>query len=52
VFGNVKAKAQIYRDIMVSLDLNKNKKIDYTEFLTAASDKAKLLRKENLKFAF
>mmetsp|Transcript_10533 Transcript_10533/g.17673 ORF Transcript_10533/g.17673 Transcript_10533/m.17673 type:complete len:119 (+) Transcript_10533:1209-1565(+) len=37
---------------MVSLDKNCNGLIDYTEFITAASDKTKLLNEKNLKFAF
>ena len=37
---------------MVSLDKNCNGLVDYTEFLTAAADKVRLLNEKNLKFAF
>jgi|TARA_B110000305_G_C19405412_1_gene622469 calcium-dependent protein kinase len=37
---------------MNSLDKNCNGVIDYTEFLTAASDKEALLSEQNLLFAF
>lgn len=52
VFGNVKGNLKVFEDIMESLDKNLNGLIDYTEFITAASDKAKLLSRQNLEFAF
>jgi calcium-dependent protein kinase len=52
VFGDVKGSLKVFEDIMLSLDKNCNGLIDYTEFLTAASDKIGLLTEKNLKFAF
>lgn len=40
------------RKILRSTDTDKNGEIDFTEFLTAAFDKRKLLSEENLKRAF
>ena len=37
---------------MIALDKNHNKVIDYSEFLTAAVSKQRLLSNENLKKAF
>lgn len=39
---------RIFEEIMASLDLNGNGAIDYTEFLTAASNKESLLCELNL----
>ena len=39
VLGHVKGSLKIFEEIMSSLDKNCNGVIDYTEFLTAASDK-------------
>lgn len=52
VFGDVKGKMKIFEEMMQSLDRNCNGVIDYTEFLTAASNKENLLSDENLMFAF
>lgn len=43
---------KIFEEIMQSLDRNCNGVIDYTEFLTAASNKEQLLSDQNLMFAF
>jgi Ca2+-binding EF-hand superfamily protein len=43
---------KIFDEILQSLDKNLNGVVDYTEFLTAASDKEQLLCEQNLKFAF
>jgi len=48
VFGNVKGNMKIFEEIMLSLDRNCNGVIDYTEFLTAASNKENLLNDMNL----
>jgi len=40
------------RKILRSTDSDRNGSIDFTEFLTAAFDKRKLLSEENLKRAF
>ena len=42
----------MFDEILESLDKNRNGVIDYTEFLTAASNKEKLLTDKNLRFAF
>lgn len=52
VLGHVKGSMKIFEDILNSLDKNCNGVIDYTEFLTAASDKEVLLSDKNLRFAF
>ena len=43
---------KVFDDILASLDKNCNGVIDYTEFLTAASDKDVLLSEKNLKMVF
>jgi calcium-dependent protein kinase len=43
---------KIFDEMMQSLDRNCNGVIDYTEFLTAASNKENILTDENLFFAF
>ena len=48
VFGNVKGNMKIFEEILHSLDRNCNGVIDYTEFLTAASNKENLLTDMNL----
>ena len=52
MLGYVKGSLRIFEDILNSLDKNCNGVIDYTEFLTAAADKEKLLSEQNLRFAF
>lgn len=52
VFGDVKGSMVIFEEIIRSLDLNGNGAIDYTEFLTAASNKESLLCEINLRLAF
>lgn len=52
VFGDVRGKIKVFDEIMQSLDRNCNGVIDYTEFLTAASNKEQLLSDQNLMFAF
>lgn len=52
VFGDVKGKMKIFDEMMQALDRNCNGVIDYTEFLTAASNKEFILSDENLLFAF
>ena len=42
----------MFQEILNSLDRNCNGVIDYTEFLTAAADKERLLCKQNLETAF
>lgn len=41
-----------YEAVMNEIDINKDGVIDYTEFITAAIDKASMLNKENLLAAF
>ena len=51
-FGDVKGNMHIFSDILEALDRNHNGVVDYTEFLTAASEKEDILTHNNLKFAF
>lgn len=48
MFGDIKGSMKFFDDLMSSLDLNGNGVIDYTEFLTAASNKEQLLSEQNL----
>ena len=41
-----------YKELMISMDKDGNGVIDYTEFITAAIDKAAILNKKNLTAAF
>ena len=41
-----------YADLMRALDKDQNGVIDYTEFITAAIDKAVMLNKKNLESTF
>ena len=50
--GHVKGNMKHYEEIMIALDKDCNGMIDYSEFLTAAVDKNKLLSQKNLKLAF
>ena len=52
VLGHVKGSLKVFEDILSSLDKNLNGKIDYTEFLTAATNKELLLVEKNLRLAF
>jgi Ca2+-binding EF-hand superfamily protein len=49
--GPVAAQAEVER-IMLSVDMDANGAIDYTEFIAATINKTKLLTKERLKTAF
>lgn len=46
------AREPDWQSLVASIDVNKDTMIDYNEFITAASDKIKLLEKSNLKVAF
>lgn len=50
--GSFQAGFEWYQQILVALDKDCNDYIDYTEFLTAAVNKTKLLTQTNLKTAF
>jgi len=52
VLGHVRGNMKVFDEILEALDKNRNGVIDYTEFLTAASNKEKLLTEKNLRFAF
>jgi Ca2+-binding EF-hand superfamily protein len=52
IMGHVKGNLKEFEDLMISLDKNCNGVIDYSEFLTAAVSKTKLLTTDNLKTAF
>ena len=51
-FGDVKGNLAIFQDILHALDRNHNGVVDYTEFITAATEKENILTENNLKFAF
>ena len=48
----LKGGAKEYAELMASMDKDGNGFIDYTEFITAAINKASILNKENLTAAF
>ncbi len=50
--GKSKTTKQEYVQLVKNLDKDGNGKIDYTEFITGAIDKATLLNVENLTAAF
>ncbi len=50
--GPLKNTKAEYKELMKSMDKDGNGVIDYTEFITAAIDKAALLSKKNLISAF
>ena len=52
VQGKVKGNLPMFKEILDGMDKNLNGKVDYTEFLTAASNKRKLASEENLRMAF
>jgi len=52
VFGSVKGNLKEFKKLMKALDKDNNGVIDYSEFLTAAVCKARLLSEENLASAF
>lgn len=50
--GKFISSQALYQQILEALDKDCNNYIDYTEFLTAAVSKEKLLTKQNLRTAF
>lgn len=52
VLGQVKGNKKKYQLLIEQLDSNGNGVIDYSEFLTAAINKTKLLSTQNLEKAF
>lgn len=50
--GEPKAQVTDWNELVDQLDLNDDGKIDYSEFITAAVNRAKLLSKRNLDMAF
>lgn len=52
VFGQARGNMKEFEDLMLALDKNCNKVIDYSEFITAAISKERLLTEENLMTAF
>ena len=52
VMGNVRGNLKEFEKLMIALDRDGNGVIDYSEFLTAAVDKHKLLSKDNMRTAF
>lgn len=47
-----KGDVAAYEDLMISIDRNGDGVIDFTEFITAAIDKAVIINKNNLVAAF
>ena len=52
VLGVMRAGGQDWNDLIHQLDTNRDGKIDYGEFITAAVNRARLLNEENLRIAF
>lgn len=52
VLGVMRAGSQDWNELIHQLDTNRDGKIDYGEFITAAVNRAKLLNEENLRIAF
>jgi calcium-dependent protein kinase len=50
--GSFYFKRTDWDEVLISIDTNGDGRIDFTEFITAAYDRTKLLSKENLKIAF
>lgn len=50
--GHVKGNLKEFEELMIAIDKNCNGVIDYSEFITAAVNKTKLLSVENLRIAF
>lgn len=50
--GKIKKNSNEYKKILDDLDKDCNGVIDYSEFLTAAINKQRLLSQENLEIAF
>ncbi len=50
--GNIAQRIREYEKLMDEIDVNKDGFIDYTEFITAAVNKAVILNEENLEAAF
>lgn len=52
VMGHLKGNLKEFEELLIALDKNCNGVIDYSEFLTAAVSKQRLLSQEYLKLAF
>lgn len=52
VLGSIKADSPDWYEVIDQLDTNNDGKIDYSEFITAAVDRAKLLNQQNLEIGF
>ena len=52
VMGHLKGNLKEFEELLIALDKNCNGVVDYSEFLTAAVSKQRLLSMENLKLAF
>ena len=48
----MRAGSQDWNDLVHQLDTNRDGKIDYGEFITAAVNRARLINEENLRIAF
>jgi calcium-dependent protein kinase len=52
VLGTFKAECQDWQVLIEQLDTNNDGKIDYSEFISAAVNRARLLSQQNLEVAF
>ena len=52
VLGVMRAGSQDWNDLVHQLDTNRDGKIDYGEFITAAVNRARLLNEDNLRIVF
>lgn len=52
VLGSFKAECSDWQLLIEQLDINNDGKIDYSEFISAAVNRARLLSQQNLEVAF
>ncbi len=52
IMGNVKGNMKYFEQILVDLDKDCNGVVDYSEFITAAMNKQKVITDQNLEKAF
>ena len=52
ILGLMRASSHDWEELVHQLDTNRDGKIDYGEFITAAVNRTKLLNEENLRIAF
>ena len=52
ILGELKSHSSDWQTLIEQLDTNNDGKIDYSEFITAAVNRAKILSSQNLEIAF